>query len=67
MTLRQRIELQSGSVYAFVRQFGFSVPILYGVLTRKRAASKRTLDRLSDVLGMDVSSFFDGDGVLVQK
>jgi hypothetical protein len=67
MTLRQRIEMQSGTVYAFVRQFGFSVPILYGVLTRKRAASTKTLDQLSQALGLDARSFFDDDGVLVQK
>ena len=67
MTLRQRIELQSGSVYAFVRQFGFSVPVLYGVLTRKRAASKRTLNQMSQALGEDVGRFFDSDNVLVEK
>ena len=67
MTLRQRIELQSGSVYAFVRQFGFSVPALYGVLRRKRSISKAMLAKLETVLGGDVPGMFDEDGVLLRK
>ena len=67
VTLKEKIEGRTGSVYRFTKEFGLSVPAVYGILRRKRAISRKMLLRLEGILGAEVRGMFDDDGVLVQK
>ena len=67
MTLKEKIEAHSGTVYRFSRETRIHEAALYGLLGRKRAVSRGILGTLKDTLGSDVVEFFDEDGVLLQK
>ncbi len=67
MTLRERIERHSGTIFRFSRETRIHETALYGLLRRKRAVSRGVLGTLKNTLGDDVVEFFDEDGVLIRK
>lgn len=67
MTLKEKIEAHSGTVYRFSQETQIHETALYGLLGRKRAVSKGILGTLKNTLGNDVVEFFDEDGVLIRK
>ena len=58
---------QSGSIRRFAQDFDLNQSAVYGVLTRKRNASRSIMRSLESVFGPDVASFFDADGILLRK
>jgi hypothetical protein len=67
MTLRQKLEEHSGSVYGFGRDHGINASTLYNIVRRKRAASAGVMETLQRTLGEDVKTLFDEDGILLEK
>ena len=67
MTLRERIERHSGTIFRFSRETRIHETALYGLLGRKRAVSRGVLGTLKNTLGDDVVELFDEDGVLLKK
>lgn len=58
---------KSGSIRRFAQENDMNLTALYGVLVRKRNASKNVLQALESVFGPVVGSFFDADGILLRK
>ena len=65
--LRGLIVKKSGSIRRFAQENDLNLTALYGVLVRKRNASKSVMQSLVSVFGPVVVSFFDADGILLRK
>ena len=67
MTFRGMVEEKYGSILGFCKAAGFNSTVLYGVANRKRAASRKLLEKLKNVLGSEVAGFFDEDRILIRR
>jgi hypothetical protein len=67
MDLRGMIIERNGSIRRFAQENDLNLTSLYGLLARKRNASKAVIQSLESVFGPIVGSFFDSDGILLRK